>query len=531
MTGASFLRRHTMTMKKNRRVLGCAFVLILGLAVAASAQNAPRPQPPEVKDLTAAFRIQDPAARLKELERIKAAFPASQYLAMIEQNILGAKIELADSLDVILALQKDLLAKGKGPDRLQNPLMAADQILSHPKAKSFDKAKVLAAILRLREEAVKAAGEPDTSLGVPADQQKEFKAFFINGFQILMAEAQLTAGDTAKAQTALDVYIKDGGMPDAAYFYTLAGIQEKTNKPKEAYEAYLTAAADKYEDAAAKAKALYAKLNGKADGFEAALEAKLRELPYHPEPFKAPAGWKGKTALAEIFTGSECPPCVAADLGFDGLIEAYPASALAVLEYHLPIPRPDPMINAAAQKRLEYYGVNSTPSTFFDGEAKLGGGGSRGMAGSKFKAYKAEIDPRIAAAPGLVLTAKAVRTGDVIKVECLFDKSIPGAEINVVLAQASEKYAGSNGIVFHKMVVRDLAVLPAGAKSASFDLAASEKAADEYLTNFEKTNTRFQGYKFPERHAKINRQGLRIVVFAQAKDTKKVLNAAVVEVK
>jgi hypothetical protein len=94
-----------------------------------------------------------------------------------------------------------------------------------------------------------------------------------------------------------------------------------------------------------------------------------------------------------------------------------------------------------------------------------------------------------------------------------------------------EKYAGSNGIAFHKMVVRDLAVLPAGSKSASFDLAASEKAADEYLTNFEKTNTRFQGFKFPERHAKISRQGLRVVVFAQAKDTKKVLNAVVLEVK
>ena len=94
-----------MTSTTFRRVLGCALVLILGLAIAASAQNAPRQQPPEVKDLTAAFRLEDPAARLKELERIKAAFPASQYMAMIDQNILGAKIELA-------------LAKGKrGPDR------------------------------------------------------------------------------------------------------------------------------------------------------------------------------------------------------------------------------------------------------------------------------------------------------------------------------------------------------------------------------------------------------------------------------
>jgi thiol-disulfide isomerase/thioredoxin len=520
-------------MKANalRRVLGCALILVLGLAVAAAAQNAPRQQPPEVKELTAAFRLEDPAARIKELERIKAAYPASQYIAMIDQNILAAKVDLAPTLDAVLALQKDMLAKAKGPDRLQSPFAAADQLLGHPKVKSFDGAKVLAAVLKYRDEAVKAAAGADTYQGIPEAQKNDFKQYFLNGFELLIAGAQLAAGDAPKALAALDAYTKAGGAADGAYNYTLGGARQKEVKTKEAYEAFLGAAAEKYNDSPARAKALYVKINGKADGFDAALEAKLRALPYHPEPYKAPADWKGKAVLAEVFTGSECPPCVGADLGFDGLIEAYPAQYLAVLEYHLPIPRPDPMMNAATQKRQEYYGVSSTPSTFFDGEAKVGGGGNRGMSAGKFKAYKAEIDPRIAAAPALVLKAKATRTGDVIKVDCQADKLVPGTEINVVLVQAQEKYAGSNGIAFHKMVVRDLAVLPAGVLTASFDLAASEKAADEYLTNFEKTSTRFQGFKFPERHAKIDRSGLRIVVFAQAKDTKKVLNTVVVEVK
>jgi hypothetical protein len=520
-----------MTSISRRRIFGCVPILILGLVLVAAAQNQTRQQPPEVKDLTAAFRIQDPAARLKEFERIKAAFPNSQYLPMIEQNIFGAKIEMAATLDSILALQKELLARGKGSDRLQNPFMAADQIVNHPRAMTFDKARVIASVLKYREDAIKAAGEAETFQGVPADQQKEIKAYIINGFQILLAGAHLAGGDAPKAMAALDAYRKDGGAADAVYSYALGGVNEKMNKPKEAFEAYLVAATDKYGDAAAKAKALYAKLNGKTDGFEAVLEAKLRELPYRPEPFKAPAGWKGKTVLAEIFTGSECPPCVAADLGFDGLIEAYPAPYLAVLEYHLPIPRPDPMINGASQVRQIYYGVNSTPMTFFDGESKLGGGGSRGMAEGKFKAYKTEIDGRLAAAPAVIIKAKTTRTGDLIKVEWVLDKAVPGAEINVVLAQNAEKFAGSNGIVFHKMVVREVAVLPVEKKSVAFNLALSEKAADDYLTSFEKTNTRFQGFKFPDRHAKIARQGLRIVVFAQDKATKKVLNAAVVDVK
>lgn len=60
---------------------------------------------------------------------------------------------------------------------------------------------------------------------------------------------------------------------------------------------------------------------------------------------------------------------------------------------------------------------------------------------------------------------------------------------------------------------------------AKIDLAASERAADEYLTDFEKTSTRFQNFKFPERHAKIDRAKLGVVFFVQNKETKKVLNA------
>jgi len=291
-------------------------------------------------------------------------------------------------------------------------------------------------------------------------------------------------------------------------------------------------AVEDYKGAKDKAKALYIKINGKPEGFEAQVEAKLKELPYQPEPFKPSADWKGRAVLAEIFTGSECPPCVGADLGFDGLIESYPSKYLVILEYHLPIPRPDPIMNPATKKRQDYYAVNSTPTVVIDGDKKMIGGGSRGMAESKFKEYKSEIDARVNAAPAVSLKAKAARAGDSVKVVCEIDKAVPGAEYYVVLVQNEEKYKGSNGIAFHKLVVRDLVVLdPAGAKQATFDLAASEQATDRYLTEFENTNTRFQGFKFPERHHKIDRQDLKVVFFAQEKEDQKVLNAVVADVK
>ncbi len=506
----------------------CGLVLIMGLASGVLGQ---RQQPPEYKEVVAATRIQDAAARLKEFERIKAAYPNSVMTATVDMYIQTSKVELADTLDAVLALQKDFLAKGQGPARLQGPLMASAQILTHPKIASFDKDKVLAAVLQYKDLSLKTAADSAAFQGVPEDQRNDFKTFVLNMFSIRTAQAYLNAGDEAKAMAALDAYRKDGGAPDALYSYTLGAAQILLNKLPEAYDAYLSAAVENYEDSAAKAKALYAKINGRAGGFDAALEAKLKTLPYHVEPYKPAADWKGKAVLAEIFTGSECPPCVGADLGFDGLLESYPSPYLAILEYHLPIPRPDPIMNPSTQLRQEYYGVNSTPTVVIDGDKKIVGGGGRGSAESKFKQYKSEVDARVNAAPAIVLKAKAVRSGDAVKVDCEFDNPGPAVEVYVALVQGEEKYQGSNGLAFHKMIVRDIAVFPQGVRGATFDLAKLEQNTDQYLTEFENTSTRFQGFKFPERHAKIARQGLKAVVFAQEKNTKKVLNAVVAEVK
>jgi len=518
--------------KMNFRVVFAALAVlaVVGFALVSLVAAQTQPQrPPEYNEVVAASRIQDLAAKVKELERIKAAYPSSQFLATIDGWILAAKVDLAPTLDAVLALQKDFLAKAKGADLVQAPFMAADQIVSHPKLLAFDKAKVLATVLDYKEAVLKAMGNPDALQGIAPEQQKSFKTYFASGTDMLIAQAQLNSGDAAKALAALEAYRNAGGAADGAYSYTRAGVLALQGKTKEAYESYLAAAAENYEKSVEKAKELYTKLNGKADGFDAALQAKLKELPYHPEAFKAPADWKGKAVLAEIFTGSECPPCVGADLGFDGLIESIPTKYLAILEYHLPIPRPDPIMNPATKKRQDYYGVSSTPTVVIDGDKKIVGGGSRGMAEGKYKEYRKEIEARLAGAPAVALKAKATKAGDTVKVEASFDKAVPGAEYHVVLVQGEEKYKGSNGIEF---VVRDIASLdPAAPKAVVFDLAASEKAADAYLTDFEKTSTRFPNFKFPERHAKIDRAKLSVVFFAQDKETKKVLNVVVAEVK
>ena len=76
-----------------------------------------------------------------------------------------------------------------------------------------------------------------------------------------------------------------------------------------------------------------------------------------------------KVAVMELFTGTQCPPCVAADVGYDGLIKSYKPQDVVLIQYHLHIPGPDPLTNADSVARSEYYNkvakgaIGGTPAT------------------------------------------------------------------------------------------------------------------------------------------------------------------------
>jgi hypothetical protein len=256
------------------------------------------------------------------------------------------------------------------------------------------------------------------------------------------------------------------------------------------------------------------------------------KMPFEPREFPDVEKWQGKTVLAELFTGSECPTCLSSDFGFAGLIEAVPVRYLAILEYHLPLPRPDPMINPASRIRREYYGITTTPAAFFDGSPVSAGGGSgRAKAGDKYKLYLAEINPRVKQTPASLLEAKAARNGDTVTVDVAVENPVASAEIFVALVEREVLYEGGNGVLLHRMVVRDLKTITVEAPQAVFDLAAIEKTADEYLTAFENAYDKVPNFKFAERRAVMSRAALRAVVFLQDKNSKKVYNAFSLDVK
>src|SRR5262249_22800010 len=75
-----------------------------------------------------------------------------------------------------------------------------------------------------------------------------------------------------------------------------------------------------------------------------------------PESFAGRKAKSDRVVLVELFTGAQCPPCVAADMAFDALGKTFKPSEVVLLQYHLHIPGPDPLTNADTETRARFYG-------------------------------------------------------------------------------------------------------------------------------------------------------------------------------
>ena len=147
-----------------------ALSLILAFVVSSElAAQGRQAAPPEYKELVAASGLKDPAIRLEEFERIKAAYPETRYMEAIDASILQARVELAGSLEDVLALQAGFMAKGQGTARLLNPSTMAVQLVNHPSLAAFDAPKVLAAVLNYRDQALRMATAVETVAGQPLE--------------------------------------------------------------------------------------------------------------------------------------------------------------------------------------------------------------------------------------------------------------------------------------------------------------------------------------------------------------------------
>lgn len=284
----------------------------------------------------------------------------------------------------------------------------------------------------------------------------------------------------------------------------------------------------------AEAKALATRL----DRLEGAIDAEyLKTVP----PFK-PAAFAGRkdrnanqVAVMELFTGAQCPPCVAADVGFDALLKAYKPTDLVLIQYHMHIPGPDALTNPDTVARWDYYrkefpqGIRGTPSTLFNGKPQAGGGGGMAASENKFNQYAEIINPLLEKSTEVKLAGRATRAGD--KVNIAVEATNADAEnlkLRVLVVEESVKYIGSNGLRFHHNVVR---AMPGGADgivvkdksykhTATVDLAEIRKNLSKYLDDYA-ANTR--PFAKPDRPMEM--KDLRVIALVQNDKTKEIVQA------
>jgi len=253
--------------------------------------------------------------------------------------------------------------------------------------------------------------------------------------------------------------------------------------------------------------------------------------------------------VAELFTGAGCPPCVAADMAFEAALDRYSATDVAVLVYHLHIPRPDPMTNPSTQTRRTFYDANSTPTYIIDGSNQKVGGGGAAQAEKLFKdSIESVIDKRLEGKPGARIKLQAGMKGGNVDVAVEVGKTAKTGKpdqklrLQVALVEETVHYTGENGLRFHPMVVRSLAsaekdklgfaVTPGRTSKVThtFDVARVVAEAKSHLDSMEGgASERFGKFQFIERRSAIDMSQLRVVAFVQDETTKEILQAAVVD--
>lgn len=248
-----------------------------------------------------------------------------------------------------------------------------------------------------------------------------------------------------------------------------------------------------------------------------------------------PAGEGTRVVLCELFTGAQCPPCVAADVATAGLEATYGKSELIVLRYHQHIPGPDPLANDETQQRFEAYQGQGTPTVIVNGKNFGGGGGFLTNAKGVYQQLRKSVDPVLTEKSSLSLELSAKADKGVISISAKamgLDKFPDTVRLRMVLAEDKIAFAAGNGIRLHEMVVRSMpggvdGIEPAEGKLAfenKVDLAGLKSGLLKYLAKLETELA--QAFE----HKPVDFKALHLVAFLQDADTGEVLQAAAVPV-
>ncbi len=260
-------------------------------------------------------------------------------------------------------------------------------------------------------------------------------------------------------------------------------------------------------------------------------------IPFEPEDFKGRKAGSKRVAVVELFTGAHCPPCVSADVAFDAAAKTFKPKDAVFLEYHLHIPRPDPLTNADTESRQKFYGkeIRGTPTAFVNGTPTEGLGGRKADSKDRYDTLRKAIEDTLESDAPAEMQVKLKRTGDKLDIETrVVDLKKPDdkLKLHVVLVENVVRYPGTNGQRLHHDVVR---AFPGGTEGVtlkeetsnnklSINLTEVSKKLGDYLDEAAETHN----FLDDERPTDLGK--LRVIAFIQDSDSKEIVQAAEAEV-
>jgi tetratricopeptide (TPR) repeat protein len=480
--------------------------------------------------------VRDPEQRLAAMKKFMADFPKSTFIDMAAIRVFDAMARKKPADEAAIGkLIDDYINSMPAPPTPDAPFNRRSNAYNTIADRLMENDLMLDRALELIQKAVAAITEK-----MPA----QTRAMYIT----TLGQVYYKRKEFDKAEEALKKAMATGGDDGSgeAQLY-LGKIYDSKGENDAALDAYFKAATMlNNADLKSSLEKAYTKKYGSLDGLHEKIDAALLAKPkrFDPGHYERPAGAEaGHVVLAELFTGSECGPCVASDLAFDGLLERFDRKTVAVLEYHLHIPGPDPMTNPDTERRARYYDVNATPTAVIDGTDKQIGGGPASVSSRTFDSYKGKVEKRaVTRATVSISTLELSKEGTAVTVSLEVkpqpdaSKGLEKARLRIALAEEVVHYTGSNGIHFHHFVVRKLVGPEDGIPvqpdrttrfSASADLSDFSSAQKEYLEKYEKDQADSRpGFKFQEKLINVDGRQLIAVAFVQNDETREILQAS-----
>ena len=564
-----------------RTLTALCFTLALSGAYAQTAPPAPpSPEPaagdkakpaaapetmPDEKAYTEAGKITDPEKKIAALEKLKTGFPDSAYVSAATSQIFSTliqkmpeqkeRIRKAAKAMFAVSAAKDKAAskrnmfatvasRGSTATRIADQLAAGGLLLQDAESYARRGVKALRQNVWMAEQR-EAYAKQKQKIPPPEEFAKDFAEARAARIGTL-GRVEMKLGRTALARKLLEESYAVTPS-DAKVAAALGELAAKSGDDAKAMEYLISARlTGRAPDAANQAfETLYKKgHNGSLDGLEVMLDTayyKRFPNPIHVDAYKATEKRSDRMVLAEVFTGSGCPPCAGADVAFDAAMERYSRQDLAVVMYHEHIPRPDPMTTTGTTARYKSYGENGVPAFAIDGK-KTVGGGSRDMAQEVFERFQKDLEADLETAAEARVKIDAVLHGGTVTVAAAVDNvksESKDLKVWILLVEKEIRHLGENGIRFHPMVVRafggekgegyKIEANGKGTFDASFDLEAIGKDIRKQLDAYEAKGHRGEPFKFSAKKDQVNRADLAVVVFVQDDKTRHVLQAGYVD--